>query len=278
MCKDLSRKPSAIAYAILLLLGATIVAQVLLNQMVQVTMAQGVDIVIDGEDYNSTIVTETSSELIGIAQNVTPRLITEYADFGHSLDLQESSALDQEAEVVKPRIIIEYADFALFDDLWPRYMGPQPVSDSTPPSIGEPYQDPPSNSVLEYGQVRVSVNVTDAESGVENVILSYTVNDGSSWNPLTMTYNFSSSLYETTIPGKPYGTLVKYSITASDFGGNDATNDNAGEYFVYDVIPEFPSFLLTSIVMLAILLAALVRRRKLQKLEIEHNTISEGIC
>jgi hypothetical protein len=112
-------------------------------------------------------------------------------------------------------------------------------SDTTPPEIGVPSQDP-TGDVMPDQPVKVSVSVTDLESGVKNVTLSYSTNDGP-WTNISMNYNAATGLYEATIPGQPSGTTVKYMITAYDNAGNLAVNDNAGTYHVFTVIPEFPS-------------------------------------
>jgi hypothetical protein len=70
-----------------------------------------------------------------------------------------------------------------------------------------------------------------------------------------MTLNQTSGLYEFAIPGQEAGTLMKYCMTAYDNAGNIATNDNAGQYYVYTVIPEFPSLVLISFLMVVALLA-----------------------
>lgn len=257
----MSRGLSTTICVILLFLGVVIGLSVLLNQSVRATTTQEVGIIINGADYNSTIPAEYSSDLVVVAQNVTPRIVTEYADSAPKLDLVSSSGLNQATSAVSPRIIIEYADFAMCTGVSRRYPGPEPVPDMTPPSIGNPIQDP-SGNVTTNEQVKVSVNVTDTESGVESVVLSYTANNGTSWTPMPMTCNLTSSLYETVIPGQQYNTTVKYSITANDFAGNYATKDNAGKYFVYIVVPEFPSFLVVSLLIMSTLLAVVFNKRK----------------
>jgi len=42
-----------------------------------------------------------------------------------------------------------------------------------------------------------------------------------------------------TISKLPIGTYVKYKIIAYDYAENVAVDDNAGEYYLYSVIPEF---------------------------------------
>jgi hypothetical protein len=133
-----------------------------------------------------------------------------------------------------------------------------PAKDTTPPTIGTPSQDPLSTSVEAYQNVTVTANITDAESGVREAILSYTTDEGQTWTNNTM-INTANDLYEAKIPGFPTGTHLQYKIMAYDNADNSATEDNSGQYYVYTVIPEFQSFpsmifiITTSITVLAIL-------------------------
>lgn len=118
-------------------------------------------------------------------------------------------------------------------------------SDSNPPIIGVPLQEPDPSSVTPEDNVTVSVNVTDLESGVQEVILSYTIDDGLTWENVTMKesmrYNSTTALYQGIIRNQIYCTWVEYKIIAYDNAGNIAVADNAGEYYIYHVIPEFPT-------------------------------------
>lgn len=116
------------------------------------------------------------------------------------------------------------------------------AEDTTSPEIGNPTQIPPSNNVQPDQTVKVSVNVTDSETGVKNVTLLYTNN--TDWFSLTMSYNSTTELYETTIPGYPLNANVTYRILAYDNAENMAENDNSGSYFIYTVIPEFTQTLI----------------------------------
>jgi hypothetical protein len=112
--------------------------------------------------------------------------------------------------------------------------------DTTPPLIDVPTREP-SGDVMPDQPVKVLVAVTDTESSVKNVTLSYTVNNGTSWFDIPMVYNETTSKYEATIPGQPINTLVRFKITAYDNYENNATRDGTEPYFTYKVIPEFPS-------------------------------------
>lgn len=63
--------------------------------------------------------------------------------------------------------------------------------------------------------VTAKANVTDQQSGVDAVILSYY--NGTQWINATMT---PESIYGATIPKLPYGTTVEYIVYASDNAGN----------------------------------------------------------
>jgi len=77
-----------------------------------------------------------------------------------------------------------------------------------------------------------------------------------------MDYNSTSGLYEVIIPGQAGGTCVSYKIIAYDKSGNFAVQDDDRPYFVYQVIPEFSSFIIMPLFMIATLLAVMVCRRK----------------
>ena len=102
----------------------------------------------------------------------------------------------------------------------------------------------PEGDVFPEQEVRVSVKVADVVSGVKNVTLSYTTNNGTTWTNLPMNYNPLTSLYEATIPPQPAGTWVKFKILAYDNAQNLATKDGTEPYCAYQVIPEFPHPLL----------------------------------
>ncbi|MGQ9538793.1 MAG: OmpL47-type beta-barrel domain-containing protein [Candidatus Bathycorpusculaceae bacterium] len=134
--------------------------------------------------------------------------------------------------------------------------------DKTAPAIGTPSREP-AGDVQPDQPVKVSVNVTDQVSQVKNVTLYYSLNNGTSWEqPIPMNYNFSTNLYEATIPGQEAGTWVRYKIVAYDYAGNNETLDGTQPYCVYQVIPEFPSSLILPIFMIITLIAVIICRRK----------------
>ena len=131
--------------------------------------------------------------------------------------------------------------------------------DTIPPTIDTPIQKPADN--IQPGQeVKISVDVTDAESGVKNVTLYYTNN--TEWYPVQMLFNETSGCWEATIPGHDADTTIKYKIEAYDNAGNYAVNDNAGEYYIYTVISEFSSVIFVLIALMATSIVAIKLRKK----------------
>jgi PKD repeat protein len=135
------------------------------------------------------------------------------------------------------------------------------VLDATPPTILTPIQSPASN-VTAAQTVKISANITDAGSGVKNATLLYWINNG----PLrtrVLSHNVATGYYETTIPGQLAGAWVKFEIKAYDNAGNYRVENNAGQYYVYQVnIPEFPSLLAVFLLMAATLLILIISKRK----------------
>jgi hypothetical protein len=148
---------------------------------------------------------------------------------------------------------------------WNSQLNIQYYEDLTPPFIGTPIQEPSSN-VTTGQEVRVSVDIRDNETGVKNATLYYTINDGSSWASIEMAYNGTTELYETVsaIPAQALGTVVKYKITAYDNADNSHTEDNAGQYHVYTVVPELGpiAFAIVAIVATPMVIALARRRRE----------------
>jgi hypothetical protein len=135
--------------------------------------------------------------------------------------------------------------------------------DKTPPKIGNPSRIPEGN-VQPNQMVKVAVNVTDSTSGVESVRLEYFINETTTGIEIPLTFNSTTSLYVSSlgIPGQSANTLVRYTVTAYDNAGNLEIKDNAEPYYVYTIIPEFSSFPILLLFMLATLLAVTIYRRK----------------
>ena len=64
----------------------------------------------------------------------------------------------------------------------------------------------------------LTVNATvESTVGIDKVILSYSLDNGSTWTNRTMT--LTAGVYEANIPGQPYGTTVIYKVIARDTDG-----------------------------------------------------------
>jgi hypothetical protein len=126
--------------------------------------------------------------------------------------------------------------------------------DTTSPVI-ENVSQIPGNEVQASQSTKILANITDAESGVGRVILSYTINGNNTWTSSQMSFNSTTRLYESIIPGQRTSTQVEYKILAYDNCGNEKTGDNQGQYYVYTVVPEFPSFAFTLLLIAMTLLA-----------------------
>jgi len=184
--------------------------------------------------------------------NGTVVLVTALPDVGYSFGYWR---LEGEVRTVNPITILVAADGTLeaffVDDI--------------PPSIGSPVQDP-LGDVEPRQNVSVTVGVTDLGTGVYNVTLWYSADNGATWLPLNMTET-SPNTYQTTIPGYENCTWITYKIVAYDTAENHAVNDNNGYYYKYYVIPEFPSTILLPLFMLLSMLATVfTKKRFLRKL------------
>ena len=136
------------------------------------------------------------------------------------------------------------------------------LPDTTKPSIGVVSQEP---EVPDDGEkVTITVNVTDGESGVHNVTLSYSTNEGDTWTDVPVNKTTGDN-YVGEIPGLPAGTNVQYKITAYDKAGNFKVDDKAGEYYVYTVIPEFPTWTSMLLILIVLTVAIAIYKRRLLK-------------
>jgi len=141
--------------------------------------------------------------------------------------------------------------------------------DVTPPAISDITQNP-SNSVSPDQSVTVYANVSDPNSGLKKVTLSYrdSINNDlkwSAWTNITMKPTVLNT-FNGNIPGFPYGTLVQYMIFAEDNSNNSATADNAGGYYVYTVIPEFNLIVLPLFIVITFFAVIGVRKKYHKKL------------
>ncbi len=140
-----------------------------------------------------------------------------------------------------------------------------PISDSTPPTISTPTIQPASPGSGD--KVTVSVNVTDAGSGVKSVNVTFTTDNWKNTNTsILASYNITSGVAKAQIPAQQFGGHVEYYIVAFDNAGNRAVNNNSGNFFAYDVAAPFyssPWFLaLLAAVIVAIIALVIFSRRK----------------
>ncbi|MEM3628632.1 MAG: CARDB domain-containing protein [Candidatus Bathyarchaeia archaeon] len=126
--------------------------------------------------------------------------------------------------------------------------------DNIKPEIGEPTQDPPPENVQPNQDVTVTVTIVDYGSGVKNVTLWYSLNNGTTWTILNMT-ELAANTYQATLPGYGNCTWITYKIIAYDNTENMAVKDNNGYNYQYHVIPEIP---LTTMFIASLILTTLI--------------------
>lgn len=132
--------------------------------------------------------------------------------------------------------------------------------DITHPLIANVTQYPDKDNVYPDDKVGVYANVTDDLSGVKRVILNFTTNNGT-WFSKEMR-NLDGDIWNATIPPFPYQTNVTYAISAEDNVNNYVTTEGTVYECQYQVIPEFPPFIILPLFMTATLLAVTVYRRR----------------
>ena len=135
--------------------------------------------------------------------------------------------------------------------------------DTTPPNITDVSQIPLENNVQPEDEVKVNATVIDVTGGVERVALNYTNGNGT-WMTIEMTsLSVHPNVWSAIIPSFPYGTNVTYIVTAEDAVGNAVTSEELGYATQYQVVPEFPSFLVLPLFIMTTLLALIAQRRQL---------------
>jgi hypothetical protein len=142
--------------------------------------------------------------------------------------------------------------------------------DTTAPVIEIPTRNPAGDLMKPDQSVRVSVNVTDVTSGVKNVTLYYTLDNGTTWEePIHMNYNDSIDLYETTIPPQQAGTWVECKIVAYDNAKNPATKDVTESHCTYQVesarAPELLTLTSILLILVGLTVAVVIYKRKVSK-------------
>jgi len=133
------------------------------------------------------------------------------------------------------------------------------IVDNTPPLVQDVHQNPPAYSVYPNDQVQVNATVKDMLSGIDEVYLLWRIED-SEWNNVTM-YRVNGDIYNRVIQAYENCTTIYYRIEAVDKAGNIAVEDNAGEFYTYHVIPEFPSIINLVFLFAIISILVIIRKR-----------------
>ncbi|MHA1780033.1 MAG: WD40 repeat domain-containing protein [Candidatus Thorarchaeota archaeon] len=111
--------------------------------------------------------------------------------------------------------------------------------DGTPPELHSLDQTPTSPNSTQ--SVEVLANITDAMSGVDRVLLNYSINNGTTWTVIEMSIN-TYGFYTASIPSQDNGTMVLYYLVAFDCVNNSLIIDNTGPNFKYFVLdPSSPT-------------------------------------
>jgi hypothetical protein len=135
--------------------------------------------------------------------------------------------------------------------------------DTTPPNIKDIMQFPRTDNVQPDDEVKVNATVTDDVSGVKRVTLFYAyANSSGTWIRIVNMTKLEGDIWNASIPKFPYCTNVTYAIAAEDNVGNAASTAEMGYDIQYHVIPEFTALAMTLLFMVAMLLTAMVHKRK----------------
>jgi nitrous oxidase accessory protein NosD len=123
-------------------------------------------------------------------------------------------------------------------------------------------QTPPMSNVLPTDPVEVNATIRHVYP-VTQVILNCTyTNTTATWTSTTNMTNLEDDIWHGTIPSFPAGTNVTYAIIAYDNIGNSVSSEDQGYTFEYPVVPEFPSFIVLPLFIIATLLTVIVCKRK----------------
>jgi hypothetical protein len=231
----------------------------------ETAIIQANDIILNGTDYNVTIDQIPPNLNITIA----PRIITEYADLATTNNVESGVPSFQ----ISPRIIFEYADYATL-------VVPQSYAGITlGMEIGSPVVSPLGAVLLNQSKT-ISFNVTSSLGLLKNVTVFFRTTLNQTWQvaiPHNLTYTLADHVNSTTaqfvIPGQSQPCNVSYEIEAYSYPytidnvtnnqGDYLINDNAGQYYVYNVaIPEFPSVLILPLLMIVTLLSAIIYKKR----------------
>jgi len=95
----------------------------------------------------------------------------------------------------------------------------QAIFDNSPPTISDVDYEPESPTPDD--EVTVSASITDDLSGVKEVVLWCSTDDGDSWDQIQMT-SATGSTYTAIIPKQGEGTTVQFRVSAEDIAGFSA--------------------------------------------------------
>lgn len=96
---------------------------------------------------------------------------------------------------------------------------------------------------------------------MQEVIVCYCVNNSSTWVNVKMNKTVGD-MFVGSIPGFPAGTNVSYVVIAYDNAGKFAVDNNAGQYYVFTVIPEFSSIHILLLVMVFITIGVVIAKKR----------------
>ena len=133
--------------------------------------------------------------------------------------------------------------------------------DTTPPNISSITQIPVPDNVLYQDEVKVNATVTDNVSGVKQVTLNYTYDEGGGiWIQIINMTNLEENIWNATIPALPSGTNVTYTITVEDYVGNVISSESLEYECQYQVIPESLSPMITLLLILSSLFVVKINK------------------
>jgi parallel beta-helix repeat protein len=136
--------------------------------------------------------------------------------------------------------------------------------DGQPPVITNVVQDPLTD-ITPDTVVKINATVTDAMSGVKQVLLNCTfTNATDTWYEVFSMTHLVGDVWNATILPYPYGTNATYVIIAEDNAGNNITTEQIYGYkYEYQIIPEYPlATILVAFMTATTLLIATVSRKK----------------
>jgi hypothetical protein len=214
----------------------------------------------DKIDWYKTVQNVTAGQ--GIYVKVTPSIAqavkVSLYDAGQTLQKSNSSSTAGFAATVGARAAKTEIFYIRIDSL--SGYGNYTVAISAEPTLGVPTRTPQTPNA---GQaVKVSVSVSAPLKSVSSVILSYNTTT-TAWTNVSMSLNATSGLYQGTIPGLSAGTKVYYKLTAYTTAGDYFVLDNAGQYYVYNVVPEFPILITALALFCALTLAMVIFKRRI---------------